>query len=456
MSTYREEYKRKLITAEKAAKLVNSNDRVEYSMFASKPVDFDIALGNRVNDGLENVSVRGGGTVLPVPYIIQNDREQKIFQYFSWYFTAIDRKAADYGLTCHNPISYHEATLISNNKADYIHIHPRIGVVQTTPMDESGCFNFGLGNSYTRALFLNTEITIVEVNENMPRCLGGNDEYFHVSEVDYIIEGSNTPVFSLPPSPPPTPEDEKIAALIVEEIIDGACIQLGIGSLPNLIGSKIAESDLKDLGIQSEMFCDAMVEMYEAGKITNARKTIDFNKSTYSFCLGTPETYEFLRDNPRCASCAVNYTNNPRQVSLNDNVVSINNIMEVDLLSQICSESYGLRQVSGTGGQLDFVDGAFHSRGGKSFLAFSSTFTDKEGKIHSRIRPLLTPGATVTVPRTQVQYLVTEYGKVNMKGLSIWARAEALINLAHPDFRDELLKSAREMKLWSRTNRIPY
>lgn len=237
----------------------------------------------------------------------------------------------------------------------------------------------------------------------------------------------------------------------------GACLQLGIGSLPNFIGEMIAHSDVRNLGIQSEMFCDAMVTLYNAGKITNAKKSVDINKSTFSFSLATKETYDFIHDNPRLASCKIHHTNNPEFVAQNNNVVSINNIVEVDLLSQVCSETSGLRQISGTGGQLDFVIGAFHSRGGKSFLAFTSTYKDKKtGEIKSRINPLLTPGSVVTVPRTMVQYLVTEFGVVNMKARSVWGRAEALISIAHPDFREGLLKSAQEMGIWSKTNRIPF
>lgn len=455
MRTYLDEYKRKLITVEQAAQLVKSNSIIDYGMFATKPVDFDLALSKRAGDGLKNVSVRGTGTVLPVPEVIKGDPEQKTFQYFCWYFTAIDRRAGDFGLATHLPFNYHEATGLAYDP-NFQGLSRDMWVAQVTPMDKSGCFNFGLGNSHNRGMALNAEITIVEVNENMPRCLGGNDEFIHISEVDYIIEGSNSPIFSTPPSPDPSPAEKRMAELIVEEIPNGACIQLGIGALPNTIGNMIAESDLKDLGLQSEMFCDAMVRMYESGKVTNAKKAKDLFKTTYSFCLGTPETYEFLDNNPRCASCTVDYTNNPTLVAMNDNTISINNILEVDLLSQVCSETSGLRQISGTGGQLDFVVGAFHSKGGKSFLAFSSTYTDKNGELHSRIRPLLTPGAVVTVPRTQVQYLVTEYGKANMKGTSTWRRAEALINLAHPDFRDELLDAAKEMKLWSKTNQIPF
>ncbi|HZK43050.1 MAG TPA: acetyl-CoA hydrolase/transferase C-terminal domain-containing protein [Syntrophomonadaceae bacterium] len=457
MGTFLREYKEKLITAEQAAKLVESNSLIDYGMFATKPVDFDIALAKRAGSGLENVNIRGTGTVLPIPEVIKGDPEQKTFQWFSWYYTAIDRRAGDFGLAAHLPFNYHEATTMSCD-VDNTHPHllPDVWIAQVTPMDKHGCFNFGIGNSHNRALALNSKIAIVEVNENLPRCLGGNDEYIHISEVDYIIEGSNSPAFATPPSPAPSDEDVKIAELIVEEIIDGSCIQLGIGAMPNLIGNMIANSDLKDLGIQSEMFCDAYVKMYEAGKVTNAKKAYDINKSTYSFCLGTNETYEFIDDNPLLASCTVGYTNDPSKVALHDNVISINNILEVDLLSQVCSETSGLRQISGTGGQLDFVIGAFHSRGGKAFLAFSSTFKDKEGQVHSRIKPMLTPGSTVTVPRTQVNYLVTEYGKYNLKALSTWGRAEALVNLAHPDFRDDLIKEAKEMKLWSKTNRIPF
>ena len=456
MKTFQDEYRRKLVSAEKAASLVNNNDIIDYGMFATKPVDFDLALSKRVGE-LENVSVRGTGSVPPYPAVIQNDPEQKSFQYFSWYFTLLDRMAGDQGINCHLPFNYHEATLLAYHHRDLSHIKPTVWCAQVTPMDRNGCFNFGLGNSHNRGIALWSDIAIVEVNENMPRCLGGNDEYVHISEIDYIIEGSNSPIFATPKMPEASDAEKKIASYIVPHIENGSCLQLGIGTLPNLIGEMIAHTDVKDLGIQSEMFCDAMVTLYNAGKITNAMKSFDINKSSFSFCLGTNETYDFIHDNPRLASCKVHHTNNPDFVAANDKVVSINNIVEVDLLSQVCSETSGLRQISGTGGQLDFVIGAFHSRGGKSFLAFSSTYKDKkDGQIKSRIKPFLTPGSVVTVPRTMVHYLVTEYGLVNMKARSIWGRAESLISIAHPDFREDLIKSAQEMGIWSRTNRIPF
>ncbi len=236
-------------------------------------------------------------------------------------------------------------------------------------------------------------------------------------------------------------------------IEDGSCLQLGIGGIPNAIGMLIADSDLKDLGINSEMFCDAFVKMYEAGKVTNKYKTRDKGRSTYTFCFATQETYDFMDNNPQCASYNADYTNNPKYIQMEKKVVAINNIVEIDLLSQVASETNGLRQISGTGGQLDFNIGAFESRGGKGILAFESTFTRKNGEVVSRIRPLLTPGSVVTIPRTCVHYVATEYGIVNLKGRSVWNRTEQLINLAAPQFRDDLIKEAKEMKIWSRTNK---
>lgn len=454
MKTYWDEYKRKLITAEQAAQLVQTGDIIELGMFATKPVAFDAALAQRAGEPDLYVPIRGTGGVLPVPEVVKADPQQQTFQYFSWFCTALDRKLSDFGLLNHIPMHYHEATGCATFPRE--RIHGNFWVAQTTPMDEHGCFNFGLGCSHNRAVALNARVAVVEVNQNMPFCPGGNDEYVHISEIDYVIEGSNQPIFTPPPAAAPTPEETRIARLILEEIPDGACMQLGIGAMPNLLGHIIADSDLRNLGVQSEMFCDAFVEMYEKGKITNRAKAYDFNKSTYSFCLGTQDTYDFLNHNPRCGACAVEYTNLPANIARHDNVISINNILEADLFSQVCSESSGIRQISGSGGQVDFVDGAFHSKGGKSFLAFTSTYRDKEGNLQSRIKPLLTPGAIITVPRASVHWLVTENGKVNMKNLSIWGRAEAMVSLAHPDFQDDLIKAAQEMKIWSRSNKLRF
>ena len=231
-------------------------------------------------------------------------------------------------------------------------------------------------------------------------------------------------------------------------------MQLGIGSMPNTVGTLISQSDLKDLGVHTEMLVDSFVDMYEAGKITGSRKSIDKGKMVYTFAMGTDKLYQFLDHNPVCASYPVHYCNDPYIIAQNDNVVAINNALEVDLYGQVASEASNGRQISGTGGQLDYIYGAYHSKGGKPIIALSSTGNKSDGTSASRITPALSPGTIVTVPRSIAAYIITEYGAFNMKGKSTWERAEGLIKIAHPDFRDELIKAADKAKIWLRSNRI--
>ena len=248
--------------------------------------------------------------------------------------------------------------------------------------------------------------------------------------------------------------DQAVAKLIVEEIPDGACLQLGIGGMPNAVGSLIAESDLKDLGVHTEMYVDAFVDIARAGKINGSRKNIDRFRQTFAFGAGTQKMYDYINDNPELMSAPVDYTNDVRTISKLDNFISINNAVDVDLFGQVNAESAGLKHISGAGGQLDFVMGAYLSRGGKSFICCSSTFTNKKGEVESRIVPTLAPGSIVTDTRANIHYLVTEYGKVNLKGLSTWEKTEKIISVAHPDFRDDLIKEAEKMKIWRRSNKI--
>mgnify|MGYP002242501398 FL=1 len=289
--------------------------------------------------------------------------------------------------------------------------------------------------------------------KNMPRCHGGSEANVHISQVSYIVEGDNPAIGELGAGGPATDVDKKVAELIVDQIPNGACLQLGIGGMPNAVGSLIAESDLKDLGVHTEMYVDAFVDIAKAGKITGAKKNIDRYRQAYGFGAGTKKMYDYLDENPELMSAPVSYTNDIKNIAALDNFISINNCVDLDLFGQISSETSGTKHISGAGGQLDFVLGAYMSNGGKSFICCSSTFTDKQGVVHSRIRPTLVEGSVVTDTRANTHYIVTEYGMVNVKGLSTWQKAEAIISVAHPDFRDELIKEAEKMHIWRRSNK---
>lgn len=453
--SFMDKYRSKVISAEKAASLITSNMIVEYAPWVPAPVKFDIALGNRAGEvGLEHVNIRGGST-FRVPDVFTKDPDAKTFNYGVWYFSGVDRKLATSPRSVpYYVCNYHEVPHYGKRE-DMRHKWADVFVSQATPMDNSGFFNFGIGNSHNKDYATNAKIVIVEVNKNIPRCFGGFGEGLNLDEIDYIIEeGPDSPILVTPPPGEASPEELKIVQLIVEEIRNGACLQLGIGNMPNTLGVELAKTDLKNLGIQTEMFCEAFVTLYRAGKITNNNKVVDKFKSGYTFALGTQDMIDFMHDNPNLASCPVDYLNDPARIRANPLVMSINNILEVDLFSQVCSETSGFRQISGSGGQLDYAAGAYESEGGKSFLAFTSTYTDKDGSKHSRVRPTLAPGAVVTTPRTAVHWLVTEYGKVNVKGMCTWERAEAVISIAHPDFRDDLIKEAEKMGIWRQSNKI--
>jgi len=443
--SHADEYQKKHVTPEEAVKVVRSGDWVEYGQFAAQAVALDRALAAR-RDELHNVKIRATTRAFGIPEVVKADPTAQHFAYHNLHFSGIDRKLHDQGLCWFVPILYHEVPRYYRENCEV-----DVAMLPVAPMDRHGLFNFSLSNSHARAICDKAKTIILEVNPNLPVCPGGKEEAVHISEVDLVVEAD----WKIPelPSAQPNELDRKIATLIMDELEDGCCIQLGIGGMPNAVGSMIALSDLKDLGIHTEMFCDSMVEMAEAGRVTGARKAIDRYKIVYTFCLGTKKSYEFLDRNPLCASFPVNYTNDPFVIAQNDKFVSINNCVEMDLFGQVCSESSGIRHISGTGGQVDFSYGAYRSKGGKAFLCLSSTF-DKKGTAVSRIKPLLTEGAIVTDPRALVSYVVTEYGIVNLKGKSTWERAEAIISIAHPDFRDDLVREAEKMGIWRRGNRV--
>ncbi|OPY90276.1 MAG: Succinyl-CoA:coenzyme A transferase [Syntrophaceae bacterium PtaU1.Bin231] len=442
-----DEYRRKLVSAEQAVQAVKSGDWVEYGEFTGMPRALDKALAGR-KDSLRDVKIRSTVTAY-LPEVLQADATGEHFTWHSWHFSGADRRFADKGVPVYYiPIKYSEVPRYVREEIPDLAVF----MLQAAPMDKHGWFNFGPQNSFTKATCERAKTVIVEVNEKMPRCLGGYEEAVHISEVDIIVEGDNPPLTQLP-SPPATEVDQKVAKYILEEMKDGSCIQLGIGGMPNAVGMMIAESDLKNLGCHTEMLVDAYVHMAEAGKITGCKKGIDPYKMVYTFALGTQILYDFIDNNPKCAIYPVNYTNKPAVAALNDDLITINNAVEVDLYGQACSESSGIRQISGTGGQLDFVLAGYESKGGKSIICLPSSYKGKDGSTKSRIVPTLQVGGIVTDSRSIVHYIVTEYGKVNLKGKSLWERSEALIGIAHPDTREDLIKAAEAQGIWRRSNR---
>ena len=444
---FKEIYAQKLVSADEAVKSIHSGDWVDYGWACSTVAALDVALAKRLPE-LTDVNVRGG-ILMKEPAIFGIENPAEHFTWNSWHMSGIERKAIAKGFSYYAPIRYSELPRYYRESQT----PPDVAMLQVAPMDEHGYFNFGPSPSHTAACLSVAKKVIVEVNENMPVCLGGFDNCVHINDVDLVVEGSNPPMAEMGGGAAATEIDQAVAKYIVNEIPDGACLQLGIGGMPNAVGSLIAQSDLKDLGVHTEMYVDAFVDIAKAGKITGARKNIDKGRQVFGFAAGTKKLYDYIDNNPACMAAPVEYTNDIRSISALDNFMSINNAVDIDLFGQVNAETAGVKHISGAGGQLDFVLGAYLSKGGKSFICMSSTFTSKDGTVNSRIRPTLNTGSVVTDTRANVHYFVTEYGIVNLKGLSTWQKAEAIISVAHPDFRDELIAEADKMHIWRQSNK---
>lgn len=439
-----EKYRAKLRTPEQAVQAVKSGDWVDYTSNVCFPALLDAALAKR-RDELTDVKIRGNLIFSPIQ-TVECDPTREHFLYNSWHCSGYERKLCDKGLCNYIPM------IFRNVVPYYRHfLTVNVAMMCVTPMDQHGYFNLSCAAGIARGILEKADIVILEVNEHLPRILGGFDESIHIDEVDYVVEGEHPPLPQFPIAHP-TEEDIKIADLIVPHIVDGATLQLGIGGMPNVVGARLAESDLKDLGMHTELCGDAYYALYRAGKLTNKRKSLQRGKGVTGIVFGSQDLYEWVDQNPGVVVEPLEYVNAPETIARHENMISINSCIAVDLYGQICAESAGLRHISGTGGQLDYLTGAAMSAGGKAFICMTSSFVDKAGVRRSRVLPHFN-GDIVTDPRSQAYYIVTEYGAVNLAGRSTWERAEMLVSIAHPDFRDSLIAAAEEQKIWRKSNR---
>ncbi len=426
------------ISAGDAAALVKSGDWIDYGLNGAQPVVFDRALAARAGE-LRGVKIRAGLALVPRAVLAADPRGEH-FTMRAWHFSGADRSAHDAGITHYIPMNFGEAPDYYRRFIERVDV----ACLQTTPMDAHGYFNFGPAVTFLKAVTERAKTLIVETNPHIPRVLGA-EEAVHANDVDFVLEGEAAPVPQLP-SAPPNEVDRAVARLIAAEVEDGSCLQIGIGAMPNAVCSMLKEAGVKQLGIHTEMLVDGILELSEAGVVTGEHKQINRGQMVFTFALGSQRLYDFIDQNPAAQSFPVDYTNLPHNIARNERVVSINNTTQIDLQGQAASESSGYRHISGTGGQLQFVRGAYASKRGKSFMCLSSVY-ERGGKRQSRIVTTLTPGNIVTTPRTDTMYVVTEYGLVNLKGLSIPERARALVGIAHPDFREALDREAREKNL---------
>ena len=390
---YEQEYRRKLRTPEEAVQAVKSGDWVDYTTNVCFPTLLDAALARR-RDQLTDVKIRGNLLFGPIQ-TMECDPSREHFCYNSWHCSAYERRLCDQGLCSYIPM------LFRNVVPYYRHfLTVNVAMMAVTPMDRHGYFNLSCAAGVAKGILDKADIVILEVNEHLPRIYGGFDECIHIDQVDFIVEGAHPPLPQFPIAPP-TEEDLRIADWIVPHIPSGATLQLGIGAMPNVIGARLAESDLQDLGMHTELCGDAYYELFRAGKLTNARKAIHKNKGVTGIVFGSQALYDWVDENPGVMVAPLEYVNAPETIGQLDDMISINSCISADLYGQVCAESAGLRQISGTGGQLDYLTGASMSRGGKAFICMSSSFTGKDGVRRSRIVPHF-QGDIVTDPRSQI------------------------------------------------------
>lgn len=419
-------YQKRLITPEEAVSHVKSGDRVAFGCAAG----YSDVLGDALvadKDRLTNVEVTHMLMLGHGEYCKQDMSEH--LRMNSIFVGGPGRTAVAEGYADYTPCFFYRIPYLFN---EIIHtdvaLPTDVAMLQVSPPDKHGYCSFGVAVDYDMAAARAAKMLILHINKNMPRCHG--DCHIHVTDADFFVE-ADTPIPEL--QPPAIGDVERAIGNYCASLIpDGATLQLGIGALPDAV--LLFLKNKNDLGIHTEMFSDGVIDLIENGVINGKRKTLHREKAVSSFLMGTRRLYDFVDDNPGVLMAPVNYVNDPNVIAQNDNMVSINSCVQVDFTGQVCSESIGLNQISGVGGQVDFVRGAYMSKGGKSIIAINSSAS--KGKI-SKITPFLDKGAAVTTSRNEVEYIVTENGIALLKGKTLRDRARALITIAHPNFRDE-------------------
>jgi acetyl-CoA hydrolase len=421
-------------TPDEAVKAIKSGDRVFLTGNASVPLPLLDALVKRAPE-LRDVEICHPLTICPADYVAPEMEGH--LRINSMFISANVRNAVNQGRADFTPVMLSEFPLLFKNG----HLPLDVALIHVSPPDENGFCSMGAESGLTISAAEVAKIVIAQVNEQMPRTLG--DTAMHIDEMHYIVP-SDTPLFEMPMGHDADQEVvEKIAAHIADLIPDGATMQLGIGALPNAVLKFLFEK--KNLGIHSELISDGVIDLVEAGVVNGSRKSLHPGKITCGFLLGTKRLYEWVDNNPLVELHRTEYVNDPFVVAQNDRMVAINSAIEVDFTGQVCADSIGTKMHSAVGGQLDFIYGASRSKGGVPIIALPSTSTLRDGSVVSKIVPMLKLGAGVVTSRNHVHYVVTEFGAAELYGKTVRQRTQALINVAHPQFRAEITEKAKEL-----------
>lgn len=426
--SWKNTYNKKLCAASEAVKHIKSGDRVVVGHAAGEPQAIVKAMVDNYQ-AYEKVEIMHMVAMGKSEYA--QPSMEKHFIHNALFVGATTRAAVAEGRGDYTSSFFFEIPRLFKKKI----VPVDVALIQVSPPDDHGYCSYGINCDYTKPAAESAELVIAQVNKNMPRTLG--DSFIHVNDIDFIVESDNELIELMPPKIGEV--EQKIGEYCASLVEDGSTLQLGIGAIPDAVLSMLTEK--KDLGVHSEMLSDGILKLIENGNITNQSKSINKGKTVVTFLMGTRKLYDFVHNNPSVMVCPVEYVNNPFTIAQNYKMVSINSAIQVDLMGQVAAETMGYKQFSGTGGQVDFVRGASLAEDGKSIIALPSTAA--KGTI-SRIMPILDEGAAVTTSRNDVQYVVTEYGIADLRGKTLRDRARALIQIAHPDFRDMLYEKAKE------------